>query len=127
MKRNGMTSIPLLKKLWHRMWNARYTVTQHMVHCPEHECEATVVVQTKARARRGRQHVAVKACSLFPQEPVYPPNKIDWVPDVPYYAVQRYPAGHTPVYDLHVPCHKSCLYALNNAVETGKTPCACCK
>jgi hypothetical protein len=119
MRWNSMTPLSLIKRLWRRAWNARYTVTTHTVHCPEYDCDATVVIQTNVRTRRRWRHVGVTRCSVFPREPVYPPHKIDWVPDIPYFAVPRYPAGGTPVYNLNVPCHKQCLYLLNDALETG--------
>jgi hypothetical protein len=121
MRWKNMSPLSLLKNLWHRAGKVQHIVTQHTVRCPEHDYDATIVVHTKASTQRGRRHVNVIDCLLFPHEPVYPPTKIDWVPDLPYYAIPRYPARHTPVYDPRVPCRKHCLYALNHAAETGKT------
>ncbi len=117
MQWNHVMPIALVKKLWDA-WNARYTVTQHVVRCPEYDCDTTVVVKSKTRPR-GARHVDVTACSVFQHEPIYPPSKMVWVPDVTSYAVPRLPAGYIPAYDLSVPCHKRCLYVLNDEIDTG--------
>ena len=118
------TRIPLLGRIYGLLMRChrkrRLAVTRHTVRCPLHDCNATVTARTRLRTKRRPRHADIQACSLLPMEPVVPPSRMVWVPDLPYYDIHLQPTRQPPSYPLKVPCRKPCLYILNGAVETGR-------
>ncbi len=105
--------------LWYYFQGVRFATTQHTVHCPLHDHSATLTVDTKFQDRWSRRHVDVATCSLQHQEPVVLPERVMWVPDVPYSDLCFQKAKPTPTHIGGVTCRKDCLRILNLAEGHG--------
>ena len=111
----GMVMVAAVGIWWRR--RGPYELTSHNVRCPLHGDEARVNVRTAAQGRH--PYVDVVACTLHPNEPVFVPSKIDWVPEISYYAAGLSRSMKGPIYQLGVPCRKDCLAILNQAEDHG--------
>lgn len=99
--------------LWRYFRGTRIDTTRHTVHCPLSDHSANLAVRTKFQSQGRRRHVDVTACSLHPQEPIIPPERVVWVPDLPYSDLRFEKGNPTPIHIGGVPCRKECLHILN--------------
>ena len=114
-----LLGVIIIGLLWRHFRGARFSITQQTVHCPLHDQDAHLAVRTKYTASGRQRHVDVTACSLRHREPVVPPKRVVWVPDLPYSDL-RFQAGKpTPIHIGEVPCRKDCLHLLNLADGKG--------
>ncbi len=106
--------------LWRHFRGIHFTTTQQRVHCPLHNHSAHVAVRTKLQPQEGPRYVNVTTCSLQNQEPVSPPERLVWVPDLPYSDLRFQKSKPLPIHIGGVSCRKDCLHILNLAEGHGE-------
>ncbi len=112
--------------VWRHFREVRFITTRHTVHCPLYDYSAHLNVRTKFQPQMGPRHVDVGSCSLQHQEPISPPQKVVWVPDLPYSDLRFQKGQPAPIHVGDVPCRKDCLHLLNLAeghCEIGQKRC----
>ena len=112
--------------LWKRHQARWLTLARHTMHCPLHDCQATIVVRTNSLTHPRRQYVDVTACSLHPETPVTLPERIGSVPDTSYDTLYPQAPGRYPHYPLKIPCRKNCLAILNKGADSCAIQPVCC-
>jgi hypothetical protein len=118
----------LIGGLWALAWRwqraRRLRITHRSVHCPLHDCHASVAVHTDPAARSSRQYVDVAVCSLLSGAAIALPERISYLADFPPEKVRLEPARS--VYTATVSCRQPCVFVLNeSAGSTPLQPLAC--
>lgn len=109
--------------LWSRR-QRRLTLTQHTVHCPVHDCRASVAVRTDPIAVPSGRYVDVNACSLLPPRAFVRPARTAHFPDMSPPDPYVYETGQA-CHSEQIACPKRCLLVLNAAESGGAEPIRC--
>lgn len=104
--------------LFRRSRQARTTLTQHTLQCPQYGDRASLTVRTDSAAGSER-HLDVVTCSLLGSTPCAPPARMAYLPDVPGAAPYPYEVSSTPAHADRVRCPKQCLPVLNASERPG--------
>ncbi len=105
--------------IWRHYRIVPFATTHHTVDCPLHNQSADIAVHTKFKRAGSQRHVDVTSCSLHYQGPITPPEKVVWVPDLPYSNLRFQKGNPAPIHVREVPCRKGCLHLLNQAEGDG--------
>jgi hypothetical protein len=100
---------------WH--WRHLFTVTQHTVRCPLHDCPATIIAYDRPGARRGWYYRDVLACSLLPQGAMACTRQAAAPPETPHEGLSMWNRGWYSSGVPRVPCSKDCLSTLGTALS----------
>lgn len=112
----GFAALPFvggLCLLFRRHQHKQSTTVSRQVRCPLYEEEATVQAQIKHG--HSPHYTDITSCSLLCQGPFALESRMEWTPDMPYYAVHPLAQGESPVYEMEVSCRKTCLKTLDYA------------
>jgi hypothetical protein len=112
MGRRGLKTVAM--KL--REFVPHYTTTQQQIRCPNYDCEATITTRTRLWGGRPARYVSVETCSLLPKQAAEGSAHVNWVPDIPYQALNLSGGERLPRYTMGVSCRETCLMLANGEV-----------